>query len=97
MIAEKEMFDVIFTDESSFHVEYHSRRAYRRICEPRILRPEPKHPAKVHVWGEISKRGATETVLFKTNMTPTRYTTILDAALVSFIRFSFSDNCIVTS
>ena len=90
MIVEKEMFDdVIFTDESSFQVEYHSRRAYRRIGEPRILRPKPKHSAKVHVWGGISKRSATEIVLFKTNMTATRYTTILDAA---FIRSSFSDS-----
>ncbi len=32
MIAENETFDnVIFTDESSFQVEYHARRTYRRI------------------------------------------------------------------
>ena len=85
MIKENEQFDdVIFTDESSFQVEYNAKKAYRRIGEPRILRQRPKHPAKMHVWGGISKRGATQIVLFKTNMTATRYTSILDAALSLF-------------
>ena len=38
LITDNEMFeDVIFTDESSFQVEHHKSRAYRRIGEPRIL------------------------------------------------------------
>lgn len=91
MIASKETFDnVIFSDESSFQVEYHARKAYRRIGEPRILRQKPKHPAKVHVWAGISKRGATQIVLFKANLTATRYTSILDAALVPFVQSSFA-------
>lgn len=90
MIEDGEQFDdVIFTDESTFQVEYHARRAYRRIGEPRILRQKPKHPAKIHVWCGISKRGATKIVLFKSNMTATRYTQILDAALVPFINSVF--------
>ena len=92
MIQESETFDdVIFTDESTFQVEYHARKAYRRIGEPRILRQRPKHPAKIHVWAGISKRGATQIVLFKANMTATRYTSILDASLVPFISSVYSD------
>ena len=92
MIKENEQFDnVIFTDESSFQVEYHAKKAYRRIGEPRILRQRPKHPAKIHVWGGISKRGATQIVLFKANMTATRYTSILDAALVPFLNSAYPD------
>ena len=92
MIADGEKFDdVIFTDESTFQVEYHARRAYRRLGEPRILRQKPKHPAKVHVWGGISKRGATQIILFKANMTATRYTQILDASLVPFIDCAYRD------
>ena len=87
MIEEEEQFDnVVFTDESTFQVEYHARRAYRRVGEPRILRPKPKHPAKIHVWGGISKKGSTSLVLFQGNMTATRYTQILDAALVPFVK-----------
>ncbi len=93
MLTDKEQFDdVIFTDESSFQVEYHARRAYRRLGEPRLLRSKPKHPAKVHVWGGISKKGATDIVLFNSNMTATRYTTILDASLVPFIQKNFSSS-----
>lgn len=90
MVEEEEKFDnVIFTDESTFQVEYYVRRAYRRLGEPRILRQKPKHPAKVHVWAGISKRGATNIVLFYTNLTATRYTTILDAAFVPFVQSCF--------
>ena len=47
MIDEEEKFDnVIFTDESTFQVDYNVWRAYQRIGEPRILRQRPKHPAK---------------------------------------------------
>ncbi len=42
------------------------------------------------MWGGISKRGATQTVFFKSNMTATRYTTILDAALLPFVQTSFA-------
>lgn len=93
MLEDHEQFDnVIFTDESTFLVEYHARKAYRRIGEPpRILRQKPKHPARVHAWGGISKRGATTIVLFTSNMTATRYTQILDASLVPFIKRAFPD------
>ena len=85
MLKNSEQFDdVIFTDEFIFQVDYHARRAYRRVGEPRVLRPKPKHPAKVHVWGGISKRGATNIVAFQANMTATQYTQILGAAFVPF-------------
>ena len=93
MIADKEEFDdVIFTDESTFQVEHYHRRAYRWLGEPRQLRPRLKHPAKIHVRGEISKRDATGIVLFHSNMTATRYITILDNALVPFIRNMYPDS-----
>ena len=39
MIQESKSFDnVIFTNESTFQVEYHARKAYRQIGEQRILR-----------------------------------------------------------
>lgn len=92
LIEDEENFDdVIFTDESTFQVEYHARRAYRRVGEPRLLRPRPKHPAKIHVWAGISKKGATNLVLFQGNMTATRYTAILQASLLPFIEAKYPD------
>ena len=66
MLATKENFDdVIFTDESTFEVEYHSTKCYRRIGQPRILKSWPKHLDKIHACGGISKKGATSLILFK--------------------------------
>ena len=77
--------DVIWTDECSVQLESHRKVTYHRRGEPAKMCPKPKHPAKVHVWGGISKRGATAIVIFTGVMNATRYTDILDAALVPFI------------
>ena len=93
MIAEDESFDnVIFTDESSVMLETHQKKCNRRKGEPRKLKPRPKHPVKVHVWGGgISKCGATGVAIFTGIMTATRYTQILDASLLPFTREVFPD------
>ena len=66
MIEEDESFDsVVFPDESSVMLESHRKKCYRRRGEPRKLKPKPKHPVKVHVWGGISKRGATSVVILQ--------------------------------
>lgn len=93
MLEQNETFDdVIFTDETTFEVDFHCTKSFRRIGQPRILKQRPKHPAKVHAWGGISKKGATPLVLFKANLTATRYTKILDAALLPFINQTYPDH-----
>ena len=83
MIATNEQFkDVIFTDECSVQLETHRKRCYRRKHAPRKLKPRPKHPLKVHIWGGISKHGPTNIVIFTGTMTATRYTQILEAGLL---------------
>ena len=83
MLDTKEQFeDVIFAGESSIQLETHRKRCYRKKCAPRMLKPRPKHPLKVHVWGGISKRGPTSIVIFTGLMTATRYTQILQAGLL---------------
>ena len=90
MKQDKERFDnVVFTDESSVMLETHRKKCYRRKGEPRKLKPCPKHPVKVHVWGGISKRGATSVVIFTGIMTAIRYTKILDAGLLPFVKKAF--------
>ena len=91
-IAENEMLnDVIFTDESSVLLETHQKWCYRQTKEPRKLKPHPKHPVKVHVWGGISKSGVTSVAIFTWIMIATRYTDILECALLPFIQEVFLD------
>ena len=46
--------DFIWTDECT--VIERKRKTYRRYGQPRRLKPKPKHPLKIHVWGGISIR-----------------------------------------
>lgn len=49
-LKEKDQFqDVIFTDECFVQQDCHGRLCFRRVKEPRKLKPKPKHPVKVHV------------------------------------------------
>ena len=83
---------MIWTDESSVMLDPYSQRCYRKIGKPRKHKPRAKHPAKVHVWGGISPRGATPVVLFTAIMTSTKYVRILEAGLIPFINEVFPDS-----
>ena len=90
MIEDGEQFeDVLFTDASSVMLETHRKKCYRKRCAPRKLNLRPKHPIKVHVWGGISKHGATSVVIFTGIMTAIRYTKSLEAALLLFAQEIF--------
>ena len=69
-----ELDDVIFSDEGSVQLESHRKTCYHKIGQPSRLCGRPKHPAKVHVWGGISARGAAQVVIFTGIMNATRYT-----------------------
>ena len=65
-IEEGDCFDdVIFTDECSIQMDHHGQICFRKQNQPRKFKPRPKHPIKVHIWGGISKTGATNIVIFK--------------------------------
>ena len=51
-----------------------------------------KHPPKIHIWGGISARGATNVVMFSGIMNATRYTDILSAGLVPFLEEVYPDS-----
>ena len=80
-----DLSDVIWTDECSVQLESHRKVTYHKLGEPSKMVSRPKHPPKVHVWAGISAKGATAIVIFTGILTATRYTDILDAALVPFI------------
>ena len=92
-IEERESFDnVIFSDECSAHMEIHAKLSFRRKWEPAKMKGRPKHPYKVHIWGGISKRGATNIQIFTGNMDAQFYTDrILKETLLPFVRERFPD------
>ncbi len=51
--------NVIWSDETTVQLENHRHFCYRKEGEKPRPKPHPKHPIKVHVWGGISKKGAT--------------------------------------
>ena len=89
-IRENDYFDnVIFSDESTVALDKHGKLTFRRLRQPRKLKPRPKHPAKIHVWAAISTRGASRVVLFSGIMNAHRYCKILESGLLPLIREKF--------
>jgi len=91
-LANSEDFsDVIWSDECSVVIE-RKRKTCRRVGQPRKLKPKPKHPLKVHIWGGISMKGATRLVMFKDTLTATRFSKVLKKGLIPFIRSKFPNH-----
>ena len=83
--------NVIFSDESTVQLESHRRVSFHKTGQPAKLKMKAKHPVKVHIWGGISKRGATKLVIFSGIMNATRYTDILCESLLPFISTVYPD------
>lgn len=91
-IAKSETFhDVIFSDECSVEIDFHNKICFRKKGQLRKLKPRPKHPLKVHIWGGtcISKRGATQIIIFTGILTATCFTEVIKAGLLPFIAAEF--------
>ena len=87
----EEFIDVIFTDECSVQLEQHSRICFRKQSQPRKLKPRPKHPLKLHIWGGISSRGATRVIMFSGIMDAEKLKSIFRAGLLPIIQEKFPD------
>ena len=84
-----EMFkDVIWSDECTVMIE-RKRKTCRRVGQPRKLKPKPKHPLKVHIWGATSTKGAAPLVMFTENLTAIRLGKIFEASLIPFVQSKF--------
>ena len=91
ILREGDTFEnVVFTDETMIQLKPCHRKSYHKRGEQRRYRAKPKHPVKVFVWGGISKRGATNVVIFTGIMDAERYTAILSAGLLPFVQRKFS-------
>ena len=85
--------DAIFSDETTVQLETHRRRCYRKEGEKPRLKPRAKHPIKVHVWGGISKKGATAVCIFEGTMDAVLYCEILQRTLLPFIAEKYPPPC----
>ena len=82
--------DAIFSDETTVQLDTHRRCCYRKEGEKPRLKPRPKHPTKVHIWGGISKRGATAVCIFEGTMDAVLFCEILQKTLVPFLVTNYS-------
>ena len=85
LVQKEEFNDCIFTDESTVRCERFLAKQFRRIGEPSIPKPKPKHPLSVHVWAGISKNGTTDIAIFTGVMDSCGYQTIMKEYLLPFI------------
>ena len=84
--------NVIFSDECSISLQSYRRTCFRMADEPTKRKPKPKHPLKVHVWGGISRHGATKICIFDGIMDADLFCNILQTTLVPFIRNKLPDH-----
>ena len=89
--SKEDFSNVIFTDECIVQLEQHSRICFHKRLQPRNLKQRAKHPIMIHIWGGISARGATRLVMFSEIMNATRFGTVYEAGLLSFIQERFPD------
>ena len=78
--------DVVWTDETTVQLESYKRYCCRKQGAAPKSKPRPKHPLKVHVWGDISTNGRTELAIFEGIMNASLYLDILKVGLLPFLR-----------
>ena len=83
--SKEEFSDVIFTDECTVQLEQYSRICFWKKLQPQTLKQRAKHQIKIHIWGGISKRGATSLVMFTGIMDAQCFGAVYEAGLVPFI------------
>ena len=101
LITKEEFNDVVFTDETSIQIERNATMSFKKISHneennmtleiPPPVGVRPKHPLKVHAWAGISRRGATNIVLFNGIMDAKFYCSILTDVLSPWIKRKFPE------
>ena len=66
------------------------KACFHKIGQPIRYKMKPNHPPKVNVSAGISRRGATQVVIFRGILTATRQVDILEAGLLPFLEFCIS-------
>ena len=87
----EDFHDIIFSDETTFQTHTYHHYGLKEIEAMNSHIPKLKHPQKLHTWTGISRRGATNLMIFQDIMDAEFYVSILEDALVPFIRETFPD------
>jgi transposase len=82
---------VVFTDESSFHMKQVIRRVWKKRGEKYYV-STVKHPVKIHVWGCFSKHGFGKLVLFTQTLRSKFMCKIYKIGLLPSVKRWFGDN-----
>ena len=92
-IQSKDQFDnVIWSDECNVQLDWNGSITFHRWWEPCPQKGKPKHPFKVSVWAGISKRGASQILVFTGIMEKVYYSnSIIKDTLSPFIKVAFPD------
>jgi len=82
---------VVFTDESSFHMKQVIRRVWKRPGE-KYYASTVKHPVKIHAWGCFSKHGFGKLILFKQTLNSKFMCKIYKNGLLPSVKKWFGEN-----
>ncbi|CAF2551455.1 unnamed protein product [Rotaria sp. Silwood2] len=82
---------IVFTDESSFHMKQVIRRVWKKRSEKYYV-STTKHPVKVHVWSCFSKNGFGKLVLFRQTLNSKLMCKIYQNGLLTSVKKWFGDN-----
>lgn len=77
--------NIIFTDETMIQLLPAKRKIFYKKGDKQKYRPKLKHPTKVYLWAGVSKKGATQCIVFIDTMDGEQYTRILQAGLLATI------------
>ena len=83
---------VVFTDESSFHMKHIIRRVWKKRGE-KIYVSTVKHPVKGHVWGCFCQHRFGKLVLFRQTLNSKLMCKIYKNGLLSSTKKWFGNNC----
>jgi len=83
--------EVVFTDESSFHMKQVVRRVWKKRGEKYYV-STVKHPVKIHVWGCFNKNGFGKLVLFRQTLNSNFMCKIYKDGLLSSVKKWYGDN-----
>lgn len=84
-MKQKQMDNGIWADEKPFEFGKVRRKSYRKVSEPRIVRPTSKHPKKISIYAAISRKGKTKITLWEGRQKSKDYCDTLKKTLIPFI------------
>ena len=80
--SKRDFSNVIIADKCTIQLDCHSHLCFQKKNQSRTLKQRAKHPVKLHIWGGISKQGATNIIMFAGIMNAERLRLVFEAGLL---------------